>query len=75
MPFESERRLGENGAEAVVPLEKNTEWLDKIADKLLQKMDARPVVLNVNGKTFAETTIETLNDYSRQTGGLPLKVF
>ena len=26
--------LGEAGAEAVVPLERNTEWLDKIADRL-----------------------------------------
>ena len=28
---------GENGAEAIVPLENNTEWLDKIADKLASK--------------------------------------
>jgi len=26
--------LGEAGAEAVVPLERNTEWLDKIAERL-----------------------------------------
>ena len=29
--------LGEAGAEAVVPLERNTEWLDKIAERLSQK--------------------------------------
>lgn len=29
--------LGEAGAEAVVPLERNTEWLDRIAERLSQK--------------------------------------
>lgn len=29
--------LGEAGAEAIVPLERNTEWLDKIAERLSQK--------------------------------------
>lgn len=65
--------LGENGAEAVVPLEKNTKWLDKIADKL-SAGSSKPVYLVVNGKVLAETTIETLNDYTRQTGSLPLVI-
>lgn len=64
--------LGENGAEAVVPLEKNTKWLDKIAEKL--SGNNRPIYLMVNGKVFAETTIETLNDYTKQTGSLPLVI-
>lgn len=29
--------IGEDGAEAVVPLERNTEWLDKVADKIAEK--------------------------------------
>lgn len=36
--------IGEDGAEAVVPLEKNTEWIDKVADKLASKQ--KTVVVN-----------------------------
>ena len=64
--------LGENGAEAVVPLEKNTQWLDKIADRLASKQGSTPIVLQVDGKTFAEITVDTLNNLTRQTGTLPL---
>lgn len=65
--------LGEDGPEAVVPLEKNTKWLDRIADKL-NANSQRPVYLTVKGKVFAETTIDALNDYTRQTGSLPLVI-
>ena len=66
--------LGENGAEAIVPLENNTEWLDKIADKLAAKQGATPVVLMVDGKVFAETSINTINAYTKQTGKLALNI-
>lgn len=32
--------IGEDGAEAVVPLEKHTEWIDRVADKVVSKMGA-----------------------------------
>ena len=63
--------LGEQGAEAIVPLEKNTEWLDRIAERLGAGSN-RPVVLQVDGKTFAETSISTINELTRQTGSLSL---
>ena len=66
--------LGENGAEAVVPLEKNTQWLDKIADRLASKQGSTPIVLQIDGKTFAEITVDTLNNLTRQTGSLPLRL-
>ena len=65
--------LGENGAEAIVPLEKNTEWLDKIAERLGAGSN-RPIVLQVDGKTFAETSFNTMNDYIKQTGTMPLRI-
>lgn len=40
--------IGEAGKEAVLPLENNTEWLDKIADKLANKMNSSNVVNNFN---------------------------
>lgn len=64
--------LGENGAEAIVPLENNTEWLDKIADRLMGKRVNTPIILQVDGKTFAETSIESINNLTRQTGKLSL---
>lgn len=67
--------LGEAGAEAVVPLENNTEWLDKIADKLSARMGTGSrIVLQVDGKTFAETTIDSINALTRQTGNLGLNL-
>ena len=64
--------LGEQGAEAIVPLEKNTEWLDKIAERLASRNSSTPIVLQVDGKTFAQTSIESINQLTRQTGALPL---
>lgn len=65
---------GEAGAEAIVPLEKNTEWLDKIADKLAAKQGATPIILEVDGKTFAQTSISSINQLTKQTGKLGLKL-
>lgn len=66
--------IGENGAEAVVPLENNLEWLNKLADMLAQRMPSTPIVLQVDGKTFAQTTINSINDLTRQTGKLSLNL-
>lgn len=32
--------IGEDGAEAVVPLERHTEWIDRVAEKVVSKMGA-----------------------------------
>ena len=66
--------LGEDGAEAIVPLEKNTEWLDKIAERLAARANSVPVILQVDGKTFAQTSINTINQLTRQTGSLGLNL-
>ena len=63
--------LGEAGAEAIVPLENNTEWLDRIAERL-GAGSSRPIVLQVDGKTFAETSVDSINALTRQTGKLGL---
>ena len=64
--------LGEAGAEAVVPLEKNTKWLDIIADKLAARQSNQPIVLEVDGKVFAQTSINSINQLTKQTGKLGL---
>ena len=76
MPYgNSLQGLGEAGAEAIVPLEKNTEWLDVIADKLARKQASTPIILNVDGKTFAQTSISSINQLTKQTGSLGIKMF
>ena len=77
-PFTSGGRLGglgEAGAEAIVPLENNTQWLDKIADKLSDKLGGgRNIVLQVDGKTFGQISVDSINALTKQTGNLPLVI-
>ena len=62
--------IGEQGKEAVVPLENNTEWIDMLAAKL--GGGNAPIVLQVDGKTFAEISVDSINQLTRQRGSLPL---
>lgn len=64
--------IGEAGAEAVVPLENNLGWLDKLATMLNDKQGKRPIVLMVDKKVLATSSVEGINDITRQTGNLPL---
>ena len=66
--------LGEDGAEAIVPLEKNTEWLDRIAEMLNEKQGSQPIVLQVDGKTFAQICVDSVNQLTRQRGSLALNL-
>jgi len=66
--------LGEDGAEAIVPLEKNTQWLDRIAEKLNEKQGSQPIVLQVDGKTFAQISVDSINQLTRQRGSLALNL-
>ena len=67
--------IGEQGKEAVVPLENNTEWMDKLADRIASR-NAKPtkLVLMVDGKELGWTTINSINNITKQTGNLPLVV-
>lgn len=68
--------LGENGAEAVVPLENNTEWLDKIATMLNEKQGGnQPIYLTVDGKVFAQLACDSINSLTAQRGSIPLKLY
>ena len=66
--------IGEDGAEAVVPLEKNTQWLDRIAEMLNDKQGTRPIVLQVDGKTFAQVSVDSINALTRQRGTLGINI-
>lgn len=66
--------IGEDGAEAVVPLEKNTKWLDRLATMLNEKQGNKNIVLQVDGKTFAQISVDSINALTKQTGSLPLRL-
>lgn len=69
--------VGERGKEAIMPLENNTEWIDTLASKLNGANKAgkpTPIILQVDGKTFAQTAINTINDNTRQTGSLKINI-
>lgn len=52
--------VGEAGAEAVLPLERNTGWMDILADKISAKGSAGTVVIPIylSGKKIAEEVID-----------------
>lgn len=66
--------IGEDGAEAVVPLEKNTQWLDRLAERLSAKQNGIPIILQVDGKTFAQVSIDSINALTKQRGTLGLNL-
>lgn len=58
---------GEAGREAIVPLERNTEWIDMVVNGLLDRLSRSPVVNGslippraVNGSMFSDTDIDRL---------------
>jgi hypothetical protein len=64
--------IGEAGAEAVLPLENNTGWMDILADKIAARSGQAPskIVLQVGEKELGWATIRSINQITQQTGGL-----
>lgn len=64
--------IGEDGKEAVVPLENNTEWIDKLAAKINNtgENDGRPVqlVVQIGEEKIANKLIDLINERSQMTG-------
>ena len=67
-------RIGEgNKKEAVLPLEQNTGWMDMLADRIAQRNNTpSKIVLTLDGKELGWASINSINDITKQTGGLPL---
>lgn len=67
---------GENGREAILPLDRNTQWQDQIATKmatiLMQQSDNNNqpinVNLNVDGKTLADVVVKQNNKAKKHKG-------
>lgn len=67
--------IGERGKEAVLPLENNTEWMDKLADRLAAKINApSKIVLMLNETELGWANINSINGITEQTGQLQLNL-
>jgi hypothetical protein len=65
---------GEAGQEAILPLDRNTEWMDKIADRLAGRLSNdgnMTVQVVLDGKVVAQTTADIWRQQTR-TGQNPL---
>ena len=71
--------IGEAGKEAVVPLERNTGWINNLAEKLGSKInnDGNDKDLTVNlmldGKVVTATVVKNINQQTRLNGRSPLR--
>jgi phage-related protein len=63
--------IGERGKEAVVPLENNTEWMDKLAEKIGGNQPTK-IVLMLDGNELGWANIRSINNITKQTGNLQL---
>lgn len=67
--------IGENGKEAVLPLENNTGWMDMLADRIAARQQApTKVVLKVGEKELGWASIKGINQITKQTGELQLQL-
>ena len=74
---------GEAGREAVLPLDRNTWWMDDIADRVVNRIGVptastdRPIQVNlvVDGKVLANTVVRNVNAQARATGKNPLAAY
>lgn len=65
--------IGEAGKEAVLPLENNTGWMDKLAEIFAAKLLREDkIVLNVDGRQLGWAAINNINSITKQTGNLQL---
>lgn len=65
--------IGENGREAVLPLDNNTGWMDKLADRIAARNSTpTKVVLKVGEKELGWASIGAINQITKQTGELQL---
>jgi hypothetical protein len=73
--------VGEDGTEAVVPLEKHTEWLDVLASKLSAKTGgggstggSATFQFYLGGRKITEYVVKDINQIAKENGVCPINV-
>lgn len=75
--------VGEDGMEAIIPLERHTEWMDRVADRLAAKLEggsgrqSAPMVVQVvlDGRVVGQTAVDYINRQARAGGVHPLSAY
>lgn len=65
--------VGESGAEAIIPLEHNTEWIDRVAERLGQRQQT-VIEVHVGDERLVRKVVDGVNDVTRRTGTCPIYV-
>jgi len=72
-------QIGEAGREAVLPLERNTGWMDELAARIATQLDSASagtgqmvVEVHIGSEKVAEHVIQSINASTRATGSSPL---
>ena len=65
--------IGESGKEAVLPLEKNTGWMDTLAEKI-NGSAGQPLIIKIGEDTILDTIIRGINDASFLGNGSVINV-
>ena len=64
-----------NDINKAIPLENNTEWMDKLADRINSRNNTgSKIVLMIDGKELGWATINNINSITKQTGNLQLQI-
>ena len=72
--------IGEAGREAVMPLDRNTGWMDELAGRLAQQLGGTAqggelvVEVHVGNELLTRKVVQGINDTTRQTGRCPINV-
>lgn len=72
--------VGEDGTEAVVPLERHTEWLDVLASKLAVKTSGGigggsiTIQVILGGRKVTEYVVKDINQITRENGVCPIRL-
>ena len=73
---------GEAGGEALLPLDRNTGWMDKIADRVAKRVSTGGsgeqnlvIYLTLDGKVVTKTVIRNINAQTKATGKNPLAAY
>lgn len=69
--------IGEAGKEAVLPLERNTGWMEQLASKITASGGGdRPLILQliVGGRKITEYVIKDINQITKTTGSCPIYI-
>jgi hypothetical protein len=61
-------QIGEAGAEAVIPLENNTQWIDMLAERINGNGGNGTLIVKIGEETIFEKTVDYIKDKGIRTG-------